>query len=74
VQRLLRDESRATFLSLKSLAGRILFAGTLWLAAQSTTTVGQMPDADVRRVMATYAIGGLCALIALSLAARRLRI
>lgn len=74
IQPLLADDSRATYLSLQSLAGRVLFAATLWAAAASTTEIGMMPEEDIRAVLGTYAIGGVIALAALILAARRLPI
>ncbi|GIT92665.1 MFS transporter [Jannaschia pagri] len=72
LQALLRDESRATFLSLQSLLGRVLFAATLWIAATSTTDVGQMPDGDLRMILAAYAMGGVVLLIGLTVFAWRL--
>ncbi|CTQ49382.1 MFS transporter [Jannaschia donghaensis] len=74
IQPLLPDGSRATYLSLQSLLGRLFFAATLWVAAGSTTEVGQMPEADVRLIMATYAIGGLFILLTLAVLSRRLPI
>ncbi|MEM8851335.1 MAG: MFS transporter [Pseudomonadota bacterium] len=72
IQPLLSDASRATYLSLQSLVGRLLFAATLWLAASSTAEIGTMRAADLRAIMATYAIGGLVALALLATTARRL--
>ncbi|MEM9797234.1 MAG: MFS transporter [Pseudomonadota bacterium] len=74
IQPLLSDESRATYLSLQSLIGRLLFAGTLWLAADATTEVGLMPEADIRRVLGWYAVGGLLCLMGLAAATIRLHI
>lgn len=74
IQPLLPSGSRATYLSLQSLAGRILFAGTLWIAAGSTTQAGQMPEADVRLILGAYALGGVVILVIFALLARRLPI
>lgn len=74
IQPLLPSGSRATYLSLQSLAGRLLFAATLWIAAGSTTQVGQMPEADVRLILGAYAVGGVVILVIFALLARRLPI
>ena len=66
IQPLLSDESRATFLSLKSLAGRLLFASSLWLASFQTTSVGEMTHGEIRSVLVWYV-----AVIGLAVAARR---
>ena len=73
LQPLLSDESRATFLSIRSLAGRLLFAATLWLAAAATTDSGLMSEAEVRAVLAAYAIGGLLCFLALFATVLRVR-
>ncbi|WP_235962433.1 MFS transporter [Jannaschia marina] len=74
IQPLLADGTRATYLSLQSLLGRLFFAATLWVAASSTTDVGQMPEADVRLVMGIYALGGLLILLVLAALSRCLPI
>lgn len=70
----LDDDSRATFLSMKSLAGRLLFAATLALAASSTSAVGEMTRAELQSVLMTYAIGGLVCLTLLAVALRRTKL
>ncbi|MGL6208765.1 MAG: MFS transporter [Paracoccaceae bacterium] len=67
---LLKDGIRATYLSVQSLAGRMLFAVTLSLAAAQTTTDAVMPYADMRVVLAAYAVSGLVFLVALAATAR----
>lgn len=47
IQPLLPDGIRATYLSVQSLAGRLLFAGTLSLAATQTTDQTAIPYADM---------------------------
>ena len=71
VQPLLGDDSRATFLSMKSLVGRLAFAGSLAIAAVSTTAVGEMSRAELQSVLAAYAIGGTLCLIFLALTLRK---
>lgn len=74
IQPLLSDDSRATYLSLQSLVGRIAFAATLWLAARATTDVGLMSEAELRLILGTYAAGGLACLAILAITATRLAI
>lgn len=71
VQPLLGDDSRATFLSMKSLFGRLAFSISLAVAAASTTAVGEMTRDDLQTVLSTYAIGGALCLIALALTVTR---
>lgn len=73
IQPLLSDDSRATYLSLSSLAGRLALAATLWFAARATTDVGLMSDAELRAILGAYAIGGAVCLLGLVLTAGRLR-
>ncbi|WP_298438295.1 MFS transporter [uncultured Jannaschia sp.] len=74
IQPLLSNDSRATYLSLQSLLGRLFFAATLWLAATSTTNVGEMPASDLRTILSAYAVAGLIALVTLGLLTRRVSI
>ena len=67
IQPLLEADSRATFLSLKSLTGRLLFAASLWAAAISTTDAGAMPYEDIQTVLWTYAAFGFASFAALAL-------
>ena len=71
VQPLLTDDSRATYLSLRSLAGRLLFASSLWAASLSTSSVGQMAHSEISTVLTWYAAAGFICLIGLILMARR---
>ncbi|MEM7641019.1 MAG: MFS transporter [Pseudomonadota bacterium] len=72
IQPLLSDGSRATYLSLQSLGGRVLFAATLWLAAGNTAEISSMPADDLSMILGLYAIGGVAALALLAATARRL--
>ncbi|MFC2969673.1 MFS transporter [Acidimangrovimonas pyrenivorans] len=74
VQPLLGSEGRATYFSLQSLVGRLLFAATLWLASHGTSGSGQMAYAEIQTILGWYVAGGLLCLGALALAARRVRI
>ena len=74
IQPLLSDNSRATFLSLQSFAGRLLFAASLWIAAGTASDVGQMPYEEIRQVLGWYAVAGLLFFTALGLLARRVPI
>ncbi|MFD1157703.1 MFS transporter [Roseovarius aestuarii] len=73
-QPLLADDSRATYLSLRSFCARLLFAGSLYLASLSTTTSGQMVYAELQQVLGWYVTIGVVALAALVVWARRIRI
>ena len=72
LQPLLGDESRATFLSLKSFFGRLLFAASLALAAGSTSDVGLMPLADIQTILVWYALVGATVLAGFAITARRI--
>jgi hypothetical protein len=74
VQPLLQAGTRATYLSLKSLGGKVLFAGTLLVAATSAQDAGLLPADDLQRILGWYAIGGIACLVALALTARGIRI
>lgn len=74
VQPFLGDDSRATFLSLRSFFGRLLFALSLWLAAASTSNVAAMPRADIQLILGAYAVVGLVLLAGMTLFAVRLPI
>ncbi len=71
VQPILRDDSRATFLSIKSLVGRLMFAGSLWVAAFVTTDIGVMTYPEMQVVLGGYFAVGCVAFFSLFVAARR---
>lgn len=70
IQPLLSDDSRATWLSLKSFAGRLVFASALAAGAISTTDTGTMPYADIQTILTVAVVIGLIALAVLAVAAR----
>lgn len=61
LQPLLRDDSRATFLSLKSLVGRLAFAASLMLASVSASEVGAMAQGEIQTIVRGYVAAGLLA-------------
>ncbi len=74
IQPLLSDESRATFLSLKSLAGRLVFAASLWIASFQATSVGEMTHGQIQQVLIWYVAAGVIFLVSLAVAARRIAV
>lgn len=72
IQPLLSDDSRATWLSLKSFVGRLVFASALAMGAISTTDADTMPYADIRMILTVAVVIGAIALVALALSARKI--
>ncbi|MGR3501830.1 MFS transporter [Pseudaestuariivita sp.] len=72
IQPLLADEVRATFLSFVSLVARLVFAGSLFLAAGGAQGADTMTFAALARVLGAYALLGLALWLALWWTARRL--
>ena len=70
IQPLLPDDVRATYLSLQSLAAKLLFAVSLYLAAGSASDVGEMANSEIQSILRVYAGVGLAAFMALFWAAR----
>ncbi len=70
IQPLLPDDSRATWLSLKSFVGRLVFATALAAGAVSTTGAGTLPYADIAEILTVAVAIGLVLLAALALTAR----
>ena len=70
IQPELQGEVRATYLSLKSLAGRIVFAASLFAASWGASSVGEMSHDEIRSILAVYAGAGLLAFLVLAVAAR----
>ncbi|MEO0912766.1 MAG: MFS transporter, partial [Pseudomonadota bacterium] len=71
IQPLLQDGVRATYMSVQSLAGRILFAITLSLAAGQTPDGTPLPYEDLQTILGAYALAGIALLLALALTVRR---
>ena len=74
IQPLLSDGTRATYLSLQSLLGRLLFAGSLAVASLSASDRAAMTYPQIQTVLASYAIAGLAIIAVLAIALRRVRI
>lgn len=74
IQPLLEDGTRATYLSLKSLGGKVFFAATLLFAATTAKDAGLLPAADLQRILGWYTIGGLLCLAGLAIWARWVQI
>lgn len=70
----LEDESRATFLSIKSLAGRLAFAGSLWTTTLMVAAQSTMTQAEIRLVLSGYALGGVLVWLGLAVLVRRARL
>ncbi|MFY0647240.1 MFS transporter [Sulfitobacter geojensis] len=66
MQPLLDDAGRATYLSLQSFVGRLLFAGSLLLASSQVQQGTVMASADIQAPLGIYAIGGVFFLLALT--------
>ena len=73
IQPMLGDDNRATFLSLKSFLGRLIFAGSLAMAAVSTTDIAHMPLGDLQSILWVYAMVGTSCLGVLAMTAFWLR-
>ncbi|WP_424983465.1 MFS transporter [Maritalea sp. S77] len=74
IQPLLQDGTRATYLSVQSLAGRLLFAITLSIAAGQTSGDAAMPYSDMQLILAVYAGIGLLFWLVLVRTAKRAKI
>ncbi len=74
IQPLLNDEARATYISLQSFCGRLLFAGALFFTSRFASDTGTMPAAEIQQILGWYALAGLACLIILALTAPRLKI
>jgi MFS family permease len=69
IQPLLGDAGRATYLSLQSFAGRLLFAGSLLIVSARVTQGSVLAYADIRLTLAAYAgvgLGFFCLLVVLA--------
>ncbi|MCU0902878.1 MAG: MFS transporter [Tabrizicola sp.] len=71
IQPLLPSTVRATYLSLQSLAGRVVFSATLTLAALYAPVEGAIPYADMQVILAAFATLGSALFVLLAVTARR---
>ena len=74
IQPMLNDDARATYLSLQSLGGRVLFAATLFAASRATVETGDMAYGEIQLVLGAYVAIGCISLAVLAYMARRLPI
>lgn len=74
IQPLLQDGMRATYLSVQSFAGRIVFAASLWIVSRNVTEVGEMPTEDLSRVLGLYAVAGVLIWLGLLFAVRAIKL
>ncbi|QUJ76590.1 MFS transporter [Sulfitobacter albidus] len=72
IQPLLPAQTRATYLSLKSLAGKLVFAATLMAASTTAESTGLLPTADLQRILGWYTLAGIACLATLAILARPL--
>ena len=74
IQPLLGDQGRATYLSLQSFAGRLLFAGSLVLASTQVQQGAVMAYGDIQMTLTGFALVGGLAFAALLVMVRRARL
>lgn len=70
IQPLLGDARRATYLSMQSFAGRLIFAGTLILFSFDASNDTRMPFREIQTILFWYLIAG-CIVLAGLIATRR---
>lgn len=73
-QPLLADDSRATYLSLRSLCGRLLFAGSLYLASLSSSATEALSYTELQSILGWHVAAGLLVLAGLWLWSRRIAV
>ena len=73
IQPELTDDSRATYLSLKSLIARLAFAASLSVLSVEASSEAAMAFAEIRSILMVYLIIGGAALIGLILTLRATR-
>lgn len=71
IQPLLRDEVRATYVSLQALAGKLVFSISLFASAGAASDVSLLPYADIRMILGWYVAAGILVWLGLVLTARR---
>ncbi|MEL6549338.1 MAG: MFS transporter [Pseudomonadota bacterium] len=71
IQPELPDSIRATFVSLKSLSGRLIFAGTLAISSTFAGDADTLPLPVIQNVLGLYVLAGLLAFLALAVTVRR---
>ncbi len=74
IQPLLTDGIRATYFSLQSLAGRVLFALTLSVAATQSPGDAALPYSVLQPILAAFALLGIVLWLGLAATSRRARV
>lgn len=74
IQPLLSDDSRATYVSIRSFTARLIFAASLWLASTAVASPDEMSFAEIRTVLGWYVLAGGIGLALLVLTALRIRV
>ncbi|MGR3467347.1 MAG: hypothetical protein ACU0CI_05660, partial [Shimia sp.] len=74
IQGELHDDVRATFVSLKSFAASMIFAGTLALSSTLAGKTETLPIPTIQTVLWVYVAAGLAVWLALAFTVRRARI
>jgi MFS family permease len=74
IQPLLKDSVRATYMSLQSLAGRVIFAVTLSLSAGQTADDAPLPYDDMQVILMGYVSLGVVVFAALALTAKAAKV
>ena len=72
IQPILEDETRATYISLRNLVARLLFAASLLLVSVNASEVGAMAIKEIQAILAVYVAFGLVCLALLAMTGRRL--
>lgn len=70
VQPELTDDSRATYLSIKSLVSRVLFAASLSALSIKASATSAMNYAEIQSILGVYLLGGLAILASLAMTTR----
>ena len=74
IQPMLSNQNRATYMSLQSFCGRLIFAMSLYLSSLVSSGEGEMPYSEIQQVLSWYVFAGLLCLGVLALTARRTNI
>ncbi len=74
MQPLLQPESRATYLSVQSLVGRLAFAGSLLIASRIADPSDALTSGQISTILGSYAAAGLACFSILALCARQIAI
>jgi MFS family permease len=71
---LLVDTARATYFSVQSFCGRLLFATTLFLSTLAASAGSELAYPEIQTILSWYAAGGLLLIAGLAITAQRVRL